>query len=1355
MANGNGFHLSNLQYWRELRILAERASRDVLSGLLNRETATSYIEQCLGHMGEDDACALFIIDLDNFKQVNDTLGHQVGDQVIRLAARALSGCFRATDIVGRLGGDEFFALLAGGITEAVLQEKARMICESLQFSIGVNPTLHVSASVGVHMVTGGHMDFARLYELADAALYEAKAEGRNRYHISTGERHDEPRGEQPVLPHAPVQLSVLLEHLEEGVALLEIGEKVNVVYASPSLFRMMGADGSKVTLPCELFRFGGIHPDDIAEYERRLRDALAGGRSMEYEHRFSRDGAWHWCRARAMRTPLPGGPGVMLLLVRDISASRRNEDVLLEDNEFLRLSLERSSQLLWELDVSSRTLRLFDGRRRMRLAGVRMEHFPESLVEKGWVHPDSVTRFCRFAEDMLGGRPAGGGAFILRHRMSRRYGWFSVSYRALPDRDRRPLKIIGIAEPLSGGLSDGLYGKDRLWESLRPNLFCYIRADLTGDSVEDLWVEGRTLTPQIKGTSCLELLQWERKRLFRDEDRAEFLSVFGRDALLAAFEQGYEWVTREYRRVDVGGMVRWLSYTVHLARHPLSGNVQGFGFLQDTERRHACEAALAESARDLPVQSIYSRDMARRLTKSSLENGGSPLHMLALVRVFGLVGPEAERRRSFIAMAFALLLGSDCVIGELGKDAFTVFRPDAAPRAVTRQRMDEAFAFVRQALSDGGIVAAPRFVAAVACADLGGMDYEGLLRRAEQCCRNWETAGADSVIFIDEASGREALSFAPQDAELSDGLEATALPSSALSSAEKDVALACLEELLREDAPDAAMAGVLGRLGRHYRADRVYTLSVAEDGVTVRAGHEWVAGGRCSLKKRVSGMSLDRLPLLRRCLRENAPFHLHRPEEGDKDWSFAVFPLAPAEGGPDGLLCVENPRRSMRSNALASMLLPHIARVLRLSGAFGPKRGSALTDSLTGLSNLRAYMDRVCTLTSDTYSSMGAFVVDVPHLAEFGESHDRAQSSRLMLCIAETLSASFGREMLFRTRSSEFVALCPNFTQEVFLARTVRAQSLLQHRYPGLLRFGCTWSEGLFSGDRLVKEARTIMLCGQLEPSTGGDAAPGLGVRGPGLAGMGGLESFTVHLQPKVDMRTGVLVGAEALVRGLDGAGHVVEPSRFLEAMEKGGVVRKLDLHVLDMTLGLMDGWRRRGLPVVPVSVNFSRVTLLSASSPGSVLALLSRYPLLSPALLEIEISENGGDMENRTLEMAMAGFRPFGLRFGLDDFGTRYANLSVFADVAFDTVKLDRSLIRNLGQSAVGRALVGDIVRLCRARNMACVAEGVESRAQADALLAEGCVLGQGFHYGRPMPPEEFERRYLNPGESGEEGAS
>ena len=101
---GNKSLSSKGHYWRELKTLAERASRDMLSGLFNRETAVSHIEQYLKRMQQGDACALFMIDLDKFKLVNDTLGHPAGDRVIQQAARTISTCFRPTDIVGRLGG---------------------------------------------------------------------------------------------------------------------------------------------------------------------------------------------------------------------------------------------------------------------------------------------------------------------------------------------------------------------------------------------------------------------------------------------------------------------------------------------------------------------------------------------------------------------------------------------------------------------------------------------------------------------------------------------------------------------------------------------------------------------------------------------------------------------------------------------------------------------------------------------------------------------------------------------------------------------------------------------------------------------------------------------------------------------------------------------------------------------------------------------------------------------------------------------------------------------------------------------------------------------------------------------------
>ena len=109
-----------------------------------------------------------------------------------------------------------------------------------------------------------------------------------------------------------------------------------------------------------------------------------------------------------------------------------------------------------------------------------------------------------------------------------------------------------------------------------------------------------------------------------------------------------------------------------------------------------------------------------------------------------------------------------------------------------------------------------------------------------------------------------------------------------------------------------------------------------------------------------------------------------------------------------------------------------------------------------------------------------------------------------------------------------------------------------------------------------------------------------------------------------------------------------------------------------------------------------------------------------------------------------MNRFREFGIRFGLDDFGSQYANISIFTNVRFDTVKLDRSLIAELSSNSINRMLVRDIVHICRTCGMTCVAEGVETEAQAKALMETGCMYAQGYYYGRPMPAEKFEKQYL-----------
>ncbi len=165
----------------QIEELLQRATKDALSGLLNRATMETHIINRIHKLQTNEACAFFIIDLDWFKHVNDTFGHQAGDSAIRESAKLLSHIFRGGDIVGRLGGDEFAAFMSGsGVTEELVREKARSICDTIQLAIGDKGDLTLTASVGVCMYKGPE-DFNKMYQDADLALYKAKKAGKHTY----------------------------------------------------------------------------------------------------------------------------------------------------------------------------------------------------------------------------------------------------------------------------------------------------------------------------------------------------------------------------------------------------------------------------------------------------------------------------------------------------------------------------------------------------------------------------------------------------------------------------------------------------------------------------------------------------------------------------------------------------------------------------------------------------------------------------------------------------------------------------------------------------------------------------------------------------------------------------------------------------------------------------------------------------------------------------------------------------------------------------------------------------------------------------------------------------------------------
>ena len=305
---------------REVDRLNDLAMRDGLSGLLNRTAARSAIEEAL-YNGPNDTVALFMIDADNFKQINDLLGHQHGDMALRQMSEIIRGTFRAGDIIARIGGDEFFAFLSEVPAEHFAEEKAAALCRSLQLSYPLegHGSVTLTASVGVFVAKRGSCDYEGLYSEVDRALYEAKNAGKNRYQIHYADGEDNTRSSVAIQTTKTLQIDSLMKHLDGGVVLLEIGERISPLFISDGYFMLKGV--MRGAIENGTFPESVIHPHDYPQVEEALRACATEGTAFQMSYRnVLAGGGYGWRHINAVRVPsVKGNKPTILSVISDIT----------------------------------------------------------------------------------------------------------------------------------------------------------------------------------------------------------------------------------------------------------------------------------------------------------------------------------------------------------------------------------------------------------------------------------------------------------------------------------------------------------------------------------------------------------------------------------------------------------------------------------------------------------------------------------------------------------------------------------------------------------------------------------------------------------------------------------------------------------------------------------------------------------------------------------------------------------------------------------------------------------------------------------------------------------------------------
>ncbi|MBP5580372.1 MAG: GGDEF domain-containing protein [Ruminococcus sp.] len=234
-------------------------------------------------------------------------------------------------------------------------------------------------------------------------------------------------------------------------------------------------------------------------------------------------------------------------------------------------------------------------------------------------------------------------------------------------------------------------------------------------------------------------------------------------------------------------------------------------------------------------------------------------------------------------------------------------------------------------------------------------------------------------------------------------------------------------------------------------------------------------------------------------------------------------------------------------------------------------------------------------------------------------------------------------------------------------------------------------------------------------------------------------NELQLYYQPKIDLNTGRIMGVEALIRWIKPDGTIISPDAFVPIAESSHLIGKISEFVLNEGCRQNKLWQKMGYPPIVMSINFASSDFYQTDLKDKVYEALARSAL-PPQCLEVELTES---LALKDIDFAidqMNRLRELGVKLAMDDFGTGYSSLKYLQILPITLLKLDRSFIIDIEHDNISFEIVSAVIRIAKSKKIETIAEGIENNGQESILRSAGCDYGQGYLYGKPMPPEKIQ---------------
>lgn len=559
----------------------------------------------------------------------------------------------------------------------------------------------------------------------------------------------------------------------------------------------------------------------------------------------------------------------------------------------------------------------------------------------------------------------------------------------------------------------------------------------------------------------------------------------------------------------------------------------------------------------------------------------------------------------------------------------------------------------------------------------------------------------------------------------------------------------CIQTLSSEADVNAAVNRFLEIIGRFYAADRAYIFEYRKN--QIKNTFEWCAP---NIKPQLD--LLQEIPIeyirdwnhkfeldgeffitsLDRDLEVDSPDYRILKDQGIE--SLAAAPLK-KNGQIIGFLGVDNPMESTGDLSLLRSVCSFVLEEMERRRLIQNLELFSYTDLLTGLQNRNSYIKMLDRLSHQTLRSLGVIYIDINGMKKINDSNGHKYGDRVIKKVADILKSRV-ENSAYRVGGDEFTVICADIGKQDFQTLTEKLIRDFDRNKEYDVSIGHTWKEGNVSADEEILKADDLMYAEKqryYHAVLQGDRMARAGIATELLRDIAD-HRFGVYYQPQICLKTGRIMGAEALVRKWSKRGTLILPDRFIPHYERERVICHLDLFVFETVCADWQNWKRQGIDT-HISSNFSRVTLMASDIVTQIKQICRKYEVPAEKIT-IEVTESISKLDPQQLIDLMNQIVAEGFSVSLDDFGSKYSNLSILTTLDFNEIKFDKSLVDKLSSDAKSRIVMKNTMQICRELPMTrSLAEGIETVEQLDLLHQYHCDYGQGYYFAKPMSAEAF----------------